>query len=108
MTLDELSTIAGRVSDLYAERCDIHRDDDWFLLKLQEELGELTQVHLKLTGRGRIRPDVDLQQARADEAADVLCQLMLYCRRFGIDPEAAVRDKWLTHLPPDPATAVSD
>ena len=33
------------VCDLYAERCGIARDDDWYLLKIQEELGELVQAH---------------------------------------------------------------
>lgn len=95
LTLAELSEAAAEISDIYAGKYGIERDDDWFLLKLQEELGELAQAHLKLSGRGRGGvPD----QARADEAADVLCQLLLYCRRFGIDPEAAVRAKWLAWL----------
>ena len=95
LTLNELSEAAAEISDIYAGKYGIERDDDWFLLKLQEELGELAQAHLKLSGRGRGSvPD----QSRADEAADVLCQLLLYCRRFGIDPEAAVRAKWLSWL----------
>ena len=71
--------------------------DDWFLLKLQEELGELAQAHLRLSSRGRGQAT---EQDRADEAADVLCMLLLYCRRFGIDPDAAVRRKWLSWLEP--------
>jgi NTP pyrophosphatase (non-canonical NTP hydrolase) len=93
--LAELSDQVGRIGEIYAGKYGIERSDDWFLIKLQEELGELAQAHLKLSGRGRgTVPD----QARADEAADVLCQLLLYCRRFGVDPEAAVRAKWLTLL----------
>jgi len=90
------------VSDLYAERCDIARDDDWYLLKLQEELGELVQVHLRLTGRGRLKGQSAeaLQGARADEAADLFCQLLLYCRRFDIDLDAAIARKWLSYLEP--------
>jgi len=30
-----------------------------------------------------------------DEVADVLCQTLLLARHHGIDPEAAVADKWL-------------
>ena len=95
MDLAELSQGAQEVSDIYVAKFGIERDDDWFLLKLQEELGELAQAHLKLSGRGR---GTLPEQARADEAADVLCMLLLYCRRFGIDPEAAIRAKWLTLL----------
>ena len=94
-SLNTLSDMVARVSDIYAERYGVRRDDDWALLKLQEELGELTQAHLRLTGRGRGEVD---ETGRADEAADVLCMLLLYCRRFGIDLESAVARKWLSHL----------
>jgi NTP pyrophosphatase (non-canonical NTP hydrolase) len=97
LTLAELSEAAARISDIYADKYAIERDDDWFLLKLQEELGELAQAHLKLSGRGR---GETAEQSRADEAADVLCMLLLYCRRFGVDPDAAVRAKWLRWLEP--------
>jgi len=97
LTLSEVSEAAARVSDIYAGKYAIERDDDWFLLKLQEELGELAQAHLRLSGRGRGEAQ---EQDRSDEAADVLCMLLLYCRRFGIDPEAAVRRKWLSWLEP--------
>lgn len=95
-SLAELSHRAARVSAIYAERHGVQRDDDWFLIKLQEELGELAQVHLRLSRRGRGEAD---ETARADEAADLFCQLLTYCRRFGIDLEAAVERKWFQHLP---------
>ena len=97
LTLTEVSESAERISDIYAGKYAIERDDDWFLLKLQEELGELAQAHIRLSGRGRGEAS---EQQRADEAADVLCMLLLYCRRFGIDPDAAVRRKWLAWLEP--------
>jgi NTP pyrophosphatase (non-canonical NTP hydrolase) len=97
LTLGEVSESAARISDIYARKYAIARDDDWYLLKLQEELGELAQLHLRLSCRGRGEAS---EHDRADEAADVLCMLLLYCRRFGIDPDAAVRRKWLTWLEP--------
>ncbi len=93
--LAELAEDVGRVSDLYAARFGVRRDADWALLKLQEELGELAQAHLRLSGRGRGEAS---EQGRADEAADVLCMLLLYARAHGIDLDAAVRRKWLAHL----------
>lgn len=95
LTLSEVADSAERISDIYARKFGIARDDDWFLLKLQEELGELSQAHLRLSCRGRGEAS---EHDRADEAADVLCMLLLYCRRFGIDPDAAVRRKWLAWL----------
>ena len=97
LTLGEVTEAAARISDIYARKYGIARDDDWYLLKLQEELGELAQAHLRLSCRGRGEAT---EHDRADEAADVLCMLLLYCRRFGIDPDAAVRRKWLTWLEP--------
>ncbi len=95
LTLSEVSEAAARISDIYAGKYAIDRDDDWFLLKLQEEMGELTQAHIRLSGRGR---GSATEQDRADEAADVLCMALLYCRRFGVDPDAAIRAKWLAWL----------
>lgn len=97
LTITEVADAAGRISDIYAGKFNIVRDDDWYLLKLQEELGELSQAHLRLSSRGRGEAS---EHDRADEAADLLCQVLLYCRRFGIDPDQAVRRKWLTWLEP--------
>lgn len=97
LTLTEVADFAERVSDIYAGKYGVRRDDDWFLLKIQEEMGELAQAHLRLSSRGR---GESTEHDRADEAADVLCMVLLYCRRFGIDPDAAVRRKWLTWLEP--------
>lgn len=97
ITLSDLSASVLRISDLYAAGHGIDRDRDWALLKLQEELGELTSEHLQLTGRARGTPDA---MAQADEAADVLGMLLIYCEGAGIDLETAMRRKWLKWLEP--------
>jgi NTP pyrophosphatase (non-canonical NTP hydrolase) len=86
-----------RVSAAYAARSSVRRDDDWYVLKLQEELGELTQAWLRLTDRGRRAGSegAALRSQVEDEAADLLCQLLLFARRFDIDLIASVRRKWL-------------
>jgi NTP pyrophosphatase (non-canonical NTP hydrolase) len=96
ISVAELSHRVSRVSAVQAQKQGVERDDDWYLIKLQEELGELARAHLRLSRRG---PAEASETDRADEAADVLCQLLLYCRRFGIDVEEAVNRKWMTHLP---------
>jgi NTP pyrophosphatase (non-canonical NTP hydrolase) len=83
------------ISDIYAAEHGIDRSGDWALLKLQEELGELTAEHLRVSGRARGQADA---QAQADEAADVLGMLLIYCDGAGIDLEAAMRRKWLKWL----------
>lgn len=96
----ELSERLAQVSDIYAKRFDIRRDDDWYALKLQEEAGELVAEYLRGSGRGRVKDrSADEQRAAlADEAADLLAQLLLFCRHHKIDPEAALQRKWLRYL----------
>ena len=95
MELKALQADVLRISDIYAREHQIDRDRDWALLKLQEELGELTAEHLRLSGRARGAPDV---RALGDEAADVMGMLLIYCDRAGVDIEAAMRRKWLKWL----------
>ncbi|PZM09152.1 pyrophosphatase [Rhizobium tubonense] len=80
----------------YATANDITRDPDWFLLKLQEELGELTQVSNRLTGRGRKKglSNDHLRLSLADEAADVLGHILLFAHHHNLDLVAAVERKW--------------
>jgi NTP pyrophosphatase (non-canonical NTP hydrolase) len=97
MTLSQLSAAVLEVSDIYAAKYGINRDRDWALLKMQEELGELTAEHLRLSARARGEGD---PAALAREAADVLGMLLIYCDHAGIDLEAAMADKWLKWLEP--------
>lgn len=97
MTLAGLQSDVLRISDLYAARHGIDRSGDWALLKLQEELGELTAEHLRTDGRARGAADPG---ALADEAADVLGMLLIYCDRAGVDLEQAMQRKWLRWLEP--------
>ena len=99
MTLAEIADKVERVSAIYAERNAIRRDDDWYALKLQEELGEMLAEYLRGTSRGRQRPEPNAD-ALGDEAADVLGQLMLFVKRNGIDIEAALERKWFRYLEP--------
>ena len=87
------------VSDVYAKKCHINRDDDWYILKLQEELGELTQQHLKLSKRGRLNgSDEHHKEKLAEELADVFAHLLLYANHNDIDLNEAVYKKWLQWL----------
>ena len=101
-TLAELTGLVAEVSDTYASRNDIARDDDWYLLKVQEELGELTAEYLKTTARGRLKgaDGATVRQALEDETADVLAMLLLFARNNQIDLDAALERKWFRYLPP--------
>ncbi len=97
MIVSDLSEKVARISDIYAAEHGIDRSGDWAILKLQEELGELTAEHLRLSGRARGEPS---EQALGDEAADVLGMLLIYCDRAGVDLEQAMQRKWLRWLEP--------
>ena len=97
MNLAALADRLEAISVGYAEREGIARDDDWFLLKLVEELGELTQVQLGRSGRSKPRgfSREELDSKLAEECADVLGHVLLFARRHGVDLDAALDAKWL-------------
>ena len=94
--LDALQAQFEESSARYAAANGIQRDDDWFVLKLFEEVGELTQTWNKLSGRGRRhgRSEEELRQALADETADLLGHVLLFARRNGVELAAAIERKW--------------
>ncbi|MHC2999548.1 pyrophosphatase [Microbacterium sp. HJ5] len=85
------------VSALYAERFDVDRTDDWLILKLNEEVGELTKAYLARTGqtRNRDRTADEIEHDFQSELADTLAHVLLIAERFGADLTAAVQKKWL-------------
>ena len=97
LDLKALQADVLRISDIYAREHSIDRSCDWALLKVQEELGELTAEHLRMSGRARGTADAG---KLGEEAADVLGMLLIYCDQAGIDLEAAMRRKWLSWLEP--------
>lgn len=94
--LQELAEQFETASLGYVEAHGLERDADWFVLKMQEELGELTQVWNKLTGRGRRRDrnEGELRSELADEAADLLGHVLLFARRNELDLASAIERKW--------------
>lgn len=99
-TFKELSDRIGQVGELYARVHNIPRSADWYLLKLTEELGELTAEHLLIGGRAKPNADGSggTREALENEAADLFGQFVLYLRENDIDIEAAIARKWLRHL----------
>lgn len=94
--LKKLAEQFEAASQDYAASHGINRDADWFMLKLQEEMGELTQAFNRKTGRGRAkgRSDEDMARDLADETADLLGHVLLFARHHGLDLAAAIERKW--------------
>lgn len=97
MDLHQLTEEIERISQNYAKRFQIERDAAWFLLKLQEEVGELTQCYLMLRGQARAKGKTveDIQVDLRKEIADVICQALLFAKLYEIDVEQAIEEKWL-------------
>ncbi len=85
------------MSRLYAERFGIDRDDNWFVLKLHEEVGELTQAFLMRAGqaqdKGLTPADLD-RQFRAE-----LAQVLVMARHLDVDVQDELEYKWLSRDP---------
>lgn len=107
--LVHLTVDVEQISERYARRFGITRDSAWFLLKLQEEVGELTQAFLMRSGQARSkgRSAQELDDGFQGELADVLCHVLLMAHHHGVDLEEAIARKWLVwqaESPPDPAS----
>jgi NTP pyrophosphatase (non-canonical NTP hydrolase) len=101
MALSNLSHLieqVRRVSDIYTTANGIMRDRDWYLLKIGEEFGELTQAYLRCTSRARQVDIENVHTALENEASDLLCHLLLFADINDLDLEAAIRRKWLSYL----------
>ena len=100
MDLKEVTDKVSQICDIYVKEFNIRRDDDWFLLKLQEELGELSSAHLKLSQRARTKGDsVEmLHKNFQDEIADVFAFVLLLAQHKNIDIEQALKQKWFKYL----------
>lgn len=94
--LKALSSQFEEASASYANAHEIKRDCDWFVLKMHEEIGELTQVWNRLHGRARRkgRSETELRQDLADEAADLFGHIILFADQNGLDLHSAIQRKW--------------
>lgn len=101
MDIQQMSADVEVVSASYAANNGIDRTDDWMVLKLNEEVGELTQAYLARAGQARDKgrtPD-ELESDFRAEIADVLAQVLLIAHRFDVDVSAEIESKWLVWKP---------
>ena len=98
MNIEQLSQEIEQVSRIYADEFSIERDANWFILKLQEEVGELIQSYLMLSGKARTKGKSvsEIESDFRQEVADVFCQVLLLTHFYDIDLEKEVKEKWLS------------
>jgi NTP pyrophosphatase (non-canonical NTP hydrolase) len=96
----ELSSLVrdvDRVLDHYCRKYEIERNNEWFLLKIQEELGELVQVYLEINNKSRRRgkTNEELTENFQNEIIDLLCLVMSMASYNKVPIEDNVNEKWL-------------
>ncbi|MBN7807033.1 pyrophosphatase [Agrobacterium rosae] len=94
--LSQLMLQFEHASQKYAKENGIERDPDWYVLKLQEEVGEVTQAWNRLSGRGRSKGKTqeEMRQDLSDETADLLGHVLLLAQNSGLNLEASIKRKW--------------
>lgn len=81
------------------KRDNIEPSDDYFILKLTEELGEFVQSYLIHKKRCRPEKYVSEEESKkelAKELADVLGIVLVIAKTSDIDIEEALIKKWIT------------
>lgn len=99
MDLTILTKDVEAVSKKYAKKFGIKRDSQWFILKLQEEMGELIQSYLMMEGKGRKKgkTEKELRNDFHKEIADVFCHILLVAHSQKADLQKEVEKKWLIY-----------
>ena len=98
MEFKELQEALFQVEMGYGKKFGITIDGDYTLLKLYEEMGELSQA--LLINRKKCRPEKypgaeEAKRKLAEEMADVLGLLITNAKLLDIDLEDALKKKWL-------------
>jgi NTP pyrophosphatase (non-canonical NTP hydrolase) len=82
----------------YGKKYDVKIDEEFALLKLYEEVGELAQAVLIHKRKSRPEKFVSEEISKnelANELADILGMLIVNAHLLGIDLEEAIERKWI-------------
>lgn len=96
MNLKEVAIHCDKAWSQYAEKFQIHRYDEFYLLKMQEELGELSRAFLELRGsekKSRASTE-ELKKKFAEEIAVLVGNSLILAHHFEVDLEAIIKEKF--------------
>lgn len=87
MNLKETMLHCEKAWNQYAEKFQIKRDDEFYFLKMQEELGELVRAFLEIRGSEKKRKsNIDeLKKKFAGDVASLVGNALILAHHFGID-----------------------
>lgn len=99
MEFKELEEKIIEIGRLYDKRHGVKVDENFALLKLQEEVGELAEAVLIYRNQCRAHKKIDSREAKknlANELADVIGVTINIAHLFDIEMSEALNDKWLS------------
>lgn len=99
MELKELERKITEIFTFYLNKNKIALTDDYLLLKIGEELGELLQAYLIYHKRCRPEkylPEPEDKKELAKELSDVVCLCLVIANKLDIDLGEAITKKWIT------------
>ena len=96
MNLKETALHCEKAWSQYAEKFQIHRDDAFYLFKMQEELGELTRAFLELRGSEKKSKttEEELKKKLASDVASLVGNALILALHFDVDLEANIKRKF--------------
>jgi len=97
MDIHDLTEKIEQVSQEYSKKFKFELDSDWFVLKLQEELGELIQSYLMVQGKARQKgkSKEEIRNEFENEVADVLAHTLILAKHFNVDLDKVFEGKWV-------------
>ena len=96
MDINKLANHCSAAWQSFALKHGIHRPDEFYLLKLQEELGELTRSYMELKGMEKSKHNDDLakiQQFHGD-CASVIGNALIMGLHFKVDLVEKIQEKF--------------
>ncbi|HEX2579974.1 MAG TPA: hypothetical protein VHK67_06205 [Rhabdochlamydiaceae bacterium] len=96
MDLEEAALHCEKAWSQYAKKFSIRRDDEFYFLKMQEELGELTRAFLEIRGSEKQRKTStdELKKKFAGDVASLVGNALILARHFDVDLEATIKAKF--------------
>jgi len=98
MNFEDLQKKVVQNAIKYGQKYDVKIDEDFALLKLYEEVGELSQAVLIHRKKSRPEKHVSIKESKKkleEELADVLGMTIVCADRLGVDLEKAIDKKWI-------------
>jgi NTP pyrophosphatase (non-canonical NTP hydrolase) len=94
MDLEEAARYCEAGWNAYAKAHNIERDDVFYLLKIQEELGELTRRFLELRKQESTSNTESLREKFGGDCASLVGNALILSSHFGVDLERHLREKF--------------